>query len=92
MLRAAALAGTGLAGAAALRFSRFGLAGLILAADLAHDRAQAGGATEFTACLIGAARPRWCGRDDPREQALAAGFTLLVAAAGGAAPAWAALA
>ena len=74
-LRAAVLGGAALAGPAAERFSRLGFAGLIVApADVADG---------YVAAVLGAQRPRWCGRDDPREAALAAGFSLVVASAAG---------
>ena len=57
----------------AARFARRGLAGLI-----ACPAAE----TCFDAGLIGAARPRWSPQDDPRLDALAAGFAALLAADG----------
>ena len=60
-------------GLAAARFARRGMAGLI-----------AWPVTEpvFRAELLGAARPPWTPRADPREQALAAGYQFLLDAAG----------
>lgn len=46
---------------AAARFARRGLAGLI-----AWPAAE----PDYLASLVGAERPRWCGHEDPREQAL----------------------
>jgi hypothetical protein len=71
-LRAAVLAGTPLTGPAARRFAAGGLAGLI--------RRPATATPRFAASVIGAARPPWCGGDDPRLAALTAGYQLLVAA------------
>jgi hypothetical protein len=68
-LRAAVLAGTPPAGPAAARFARGGLAALI-----AHPIAAA----NFFAVLRGAPRPAWSGHTDPRQQALAAGYRLLL--------------
>jgi len=71
-LRAAALAGgdTPLADAAATRFARGGLAALI-----ARPHAE----PLFVAVLRGAPRAPWTAHADPRLDALAAGFGLLVA-------------
>lgn len=55
-----------------LRFARRGLAGLI-----SWPAAE----PVFSAELIGATRPRWSPHADPREDALAAGFALLLTAA-----------
>jgi hypothetical protein len=74
VLRAAVLGGVELIGVAAERFSRLGFAGLVLVPAGDAD----GRGTDLTATVLGASRPRWCGRDDPREAALAAGFALLV--------------
>lgn len=68
-LREAALAGMAAATPAATRFARAGLAGLIV-----RPVAQ----PVFVASLTGAARPPWSPYDDPRTQALAAGYGLLV--------------
>jgi hypothetical protein len=74
MLRACVLAAGGLpAGLAAARFARRGLAGLI-----AWPAAE----PDFRAELAGAARPPWTPDADPREQALAACYQFLLAAAG----------
>lgn len=69
-LRAAVLAGTPLIGTAARRFAAGGLAALIR---------RPAAAPLLTATFSGAARPAWCGNDDPRVQALAAGYALLLA-------------
>ena len=61
----------------AARFTRRGLSGLI-----AWPSAE----PVFEAALLGAARPPWSPHADPRLDALAAGFALLLNA-GGAAPA-----
>jgi hypothetical protein len=74
MLRACVLEGGRLpAGLAAARFARRGLAGLI-----AWPAAE----PVFGAELAGAARPPWTPGADPREQALAACYQFLLAAAG----------
>jgi hypothetical protein len=57
---------------AATRFARRGLAGLI-----AWPAAE----PIFRADLVGAARPKWSPHADPRLDALAAGFALLLDAA-----------
>jgi hypothetical protein len=59
----------------AARFTRRGLPGLI---------AWPSADPVFNAMLLGAARPPWSPHDDPRLDALAAGFALLLGAAGGA--------
>ena len=71
-LRAGALAGAPLADATAVRFARGGLAAL-----LARPTSQ----PEFVAALHGAPRPAWTPHADPRLDALAAGYRLLLAAA-----------
>ncbi|HEY6423064.1 MAG TPA: hypothetical protein VIY28_07420 [Pseudonocardiaceae bacterium] len=68
-LREAALAGMVAASPAATRFARAGLAGLIV-----RPVAQ----PVFVASLTGARRPPWTPYEDPRTQALAAGYQLLV--------------
>jgi hypothetical protein len=68
-LRAAVLAGTPLADARALRFARAGLLGLL-------DRPMS--EPVFVASLHGAARPPWTPQADPRLDALAAGYALLL--------------
>jgi hypothetical protein len=75
-LRAAVLTGTPLLGQAAARFARGGLAGLITgpAADQDHG---------FLAVLHGARRPAWTPHADPRLDALAAGYGLLLGVAEG---------
>jgi hypothetical protein len=73
MLRACLLeAGSLPAGLAAARFARRGLAGLI-----AWPAAE----PDFCAEPVGAARPPWTPHADPREQALAAAYQFLLAAA-----------
>jgi hypothetical protein len=62
----------------AARFTRRGLAGLI-----AWPSAE----PVFNVALLGAARPPWTPHDDPRLDALAAGFALLLNAGGAAAAA-----
>jgi hypothetical protein len=73
-LRAAVLAGVPLLGVVAARFGQCGLAGLI-----AHPAAE----PVFTATLRGARRPAWTPHADPRADALAAGYQLILTAAGG---------
>ncbi len=51
-----------------VRFSRLGLAGLIMAPAATSP---------MLATLVGAARPRWSGFDDPRRQTLAEVFDWL---------------
>jgi hypothetical protein len=70
-LRAAVLAGTPVADAAAARFGRGGLVALI-ARPVADP--------DFSAVVVGARRPAWTPHADPRLDALAAGFGLLLAA------------
>jgi hypothetical protein len=72
-LRAAALAGTPPAGAAAARFASGGLAALI-ARPVAEP--------VFAAVVRGAPRHPWTPHADPRLEALAAGFGLLLRGAG----------
>lgn len=69
MLRAAVLTGTALADSAAARFSRGGLAALI-ARPMADP--------VFVAIVEGAPRPPWTPHADPRLEALAAGYGLLL--------------
>ncbi len=69
-LRAAVLAGTPAADAAAARFARGGLAALI---------ARPGADPVFVAALRGATRPAWTPHADPRLEALAGGYALLLA-------------
>ena len=71
-LRAAVLAGAPLAEATAIRFARGGLAAL-LARPISEP--------EFVAAVHGAPRPAWTPHADPRLDALAAGYGLLLAAA-----------
>ncbi len=73
-LRAAALRGTPLLGPTAARFARGGLAGLI--AQPAADQDAA-----FAAVVRGARRPAWTPYADPRLDALAAGYGLLLGVA-----------
>ena len=68
-LRAAAVAGTALADAAAARFAKGGLAALI---------ARPVAAPVFVAVLRGAPRHPWTPHSDPRLEALVAGFQLLL--------------
>jgi hypothetical protein len=70
-LRADVLAEQVPASMAWLRFSRYGLAGLI-------DAPMS--APVFTAALVGAPRPTWSPHTDPRREALAAVYGTLVAA------------
>lgn len=71
-LRAAALQGElPQVDLAAARFARRGLAGLIAWPTSDPD---------YLASLLGAERPRWCGREDPREQALCEVYELLLGA------------
>jgi hypothetical protein len=71
-LRAAAVAGRALVDAAAHRFARGGLAALI-----ARPHAQ----PALVAVLRGAPRVPWSAHADPRLEALAASFGLLLACA-----------
>lgn len=70
VLRQAALAGGQVLTMAAARFERRGLAGLI-----AWPAAE----PIFVARLAGAIRPPWTPHADPRLEALAAGYELLLA-------------
>jgi hypothetical protein len=70
-LWAAALAGSALCNAAAARFDRRGLAGLI-----AWPNAE----TVFCATVLASPRPPWTPAADPRVDALAAGYELLLSA------------
>ena len=72
-LRAAVLADTAPVGEAAGKFARQGLAGLI-------SRPAAEGL--FEAVVGGASRPPWTPYRDPRLEALAAGYRLLLGFAG----------
>jgi hypothetical protein len=69
-LRAAVLAGRPLLGVAAGRFQRCGLAGLIRWPTAAPA---------FAATVVGARRPAWTPHADPRLDALAAGYQLVLA-------------
>jgi hypothetical protein len=71
-LREAALAGMVVCEAAAGRFERAGLAGLI---------ARPAARPVFVASVAGASRPAWTPYADPRGQALAAGYELLLVCA-----------
>jgi hypothetical protein len=71
-LRACALAGVPAVGAAAARFERYGLWGLIASPQAAPAYA--------VASVLGAQRPAWSPYQDPRELALADGFQIIVAA------------
>ena len=76
-LRLAMLAGEPCPSELALaRFRRRGLAGLIGWTET--EPAWLGG-------LVGAERPAWCGREDPREQALCEVYGFLLERASGAA-------
>ena len=70
MLREAVLGGGQVVTIAAGRFERRGLAGLI---------AWPASEPVFSACLAGALRPAWTPHADPRLEALAAGYELLLA-------------
>jgi hypothetical protein len=69
-LRAAVLAGAPLAEPASVRFSRGGLGALI---------ARPAADPVFIAIVAGAPRPAWTPHVDPRLEALAAGYALLLA-------------
>ena len=69
VLRKAILSGQTLESLAAARFARRGLAGLI-AWPVAEPL--------YTAALLGAQRPHWTPRADPRLDALAAAYELIV--------------
>ncbi len=73
-LRRAVLEGHAISGTAALRFERRGLAGLILCPVCEPS---------FEVELVGASRPRWSPYQDPRDQALARSFALLLGPGGG---------
>lgn len=68
-LRRAVLEGRALSGAAALRFERRGLAGLIICP--VSD-------PSFDVEIVGANRPAWSPYEDPRESALTQGYALLL--------------
>ena len=68
-LRSAVLSGEALRGLAAARFARRGLAGLI-----AWPSAE----PIYTVAVLGAQRPPWTPRVDPRLDALAAAYELIV--------------
>jgi hypothetical protein len=68
-LRAAVLAGTPLVGTAAARFAHSGLVGLVL---------QPSSPPIYSGVLLGAVRPSWSPYGDPREEALAEGYLLLL--------------
>jgi hypothetical protein len=69
VLRAAVLSGISPASTSWARFCRHGLAGLI-AAPMSQP--------VFTAVLVGGTRPPWMSHNDPRVEALAAGYGLLL--------------
>lgn len=74
VLRGSVLAGAPWRGdAIARRFERAGLAGLIRAPAAEPD---------YLAELVGALRPAWCGRDDPRLDALRDVYAFLLAEPG----------
>lgn len=68
-LRSHALAGNASTSLDAARFARFGLAGLI-----ARPTSEA----ILVASLVGARRPAWSPHLDPRQEALADGYELLL--------------
>jgi len=70
-LRGAVLAGTPLVGALSARFERGGLAALIASPQTAS-------APCFVAELVGASRPAWVPYADPRVDALAESYGLLL--------------
>jgi len=74
-LRATVLAGAAPVGPAAVRFWRAGLVGLI--------RRPATAEPVFVGVLRGATRPPWTPHADPRLEALAGGYELVLAATGG---------
>jgi len=74
ILRCAVLEGHVVSGAAALRFERRGLAGLILCPVSEPT---------FEVELVGANRPSWSPYEDPREEALARSYALLLGQDGG---------
>lgn len=76
-LRSAAVAGTPPVDALAARFARGGLAALI---------ARPSAEPVFVAVVLGASRPGWTPYADPRLDALAAGYGLLLAAGDDARP------
>ena len=69
-LRALALAGETCDELVARRFDRRGLAGLISWPQAEPD---------YLGPVIGAARPAWCGSEDPREQQLRDAYGFLLA-------------
>ncbi len=71
-LRASTLAGTPVVSAAAARFERYGLWGLIASPQAAP--------AYVVASVLGAQRPAWSPYQDPRELALTDGFQIIVAA------------
>lgn len=73
-LRRAVLEGHAVSGAAAIRFERRGLAGLILCPVSEPT---------FEVELVGACRPSWSPYEDPREEALARSYALLLGPGGG---------
>jgi hypothetical protein len=72
-LRAAVVAGAPLINAAAGRFERAGLAGLIVAPNTT---------VVFNAVLVGGERPPWTPHADPRHDALAEAYILVLGEAG----------
>jgi hypothetical protein len=77
-LRAGALAATPVADVAALRFARGGVVALLTGP---------GSEPVFVGVVVGAPRPAWSAHGDPRLEALAAGYGLLLDAAEQTAPA-----
>jgi hypothetical protein len=70
-LRSLALAAVPALGPAARRFERYGLWGLIACPQAAPA---------YGASVVGAERPAWSPYHDPRDQPLADGFQIIVAA------------
>ncbi len=68
-LRQAVLEGQPMLGPGALRFERQGLSGLIL---------RPVSEPLFQAVLLGAERPPWSPYEDPRQESLAEGYSLLL--------------
>ena len=77
-LREMALAGTLLAGPQAERFQRGGLLALIKRPTSCTPR--------LVATLVAVPRPHWCPHDDPRLEALADAYALILLTAASASP------
>lgn len=69
VLREAVLSSQSLQTIAAARYARRGLPGLI---------SWSGAETVYTCVVVGAERPAWTPHADPRDDALAAGFELIL--------------